>query len=519
MISRNIYFAVSIVSLILFASCKKDVPFEKEPNDTFAGSGEIKLDSLVRGVLSTRDDIDVFRLDVHSPSIIDISLSPVRGVNNALKIWKGSESPVLIKYIDDMRKSSPERISNQFVDAGVYYISVGFGERDIPFAQPAGVYSLEVKSRAWSDEEREPNDTPADASELLLGREIKGFFSPAYNRLNLQGESPLREEDWYKINIDLSMERPVLLDIDLTGVERINSVLGIYNYRMEQIGFADTGGVHEGESIRETGITESGTYFILVASKNFEANHDNDYRLTVRAREFESGMEMEPNNDISRANTITSGEISGRIFPAGDRDVFLYHGDGRFLYRIELIPPESIDLTTVIMATDGTRLFDADNGGVGYREVIPAVFLSGNFYVAVQSKKNNFDSYSAYTLKVDRITAAEEYEAEPNDRKEQANTFTRSSIKGYTSMRKDRDFYSLDYGKRVRKSFTLQGVLNSELRISITDPFGYSIKSEEVRGAQTVRFTETIDQKAFVIIDSLKENYDEPYILHVTEAK
>ncbi|HSV98245.1 MAG TPA: hypothetical protein VLM75_15080 [Spirochaetota bacterium] len=479
----------------------------------------IKLDSAIQGVLSTRDDIDVYRFEGRSPAIIEVILSPVRGVNHALKIWKGDESPVLIKHIDDMRKSSPERMSNLFVEAGEYYISVGYGERDIPVSDPTGIYRLEVKTRAWSDEEREPNDTPVNASELIPGREVKGFFSPAYNRLNVQGESPLREEDWYRVNMDLVMERPVLLDVDLTGVERINSVLGIYNSRMEQVGLADTGGIHEGESIREMGITESGEYFILVAAKNFEANHDQEYRLTVRAREFESGMEMEPNGEPARANTITSGEISGRIFPAGDRDVFLYHGDGRGLYRIELIPPESIDLMTEIIVSDGTKLFEADNGGGGYREVIPAVFLVGNFYVAVQSRKNFFDAERAYTLKVVRLAGAEEYETEPNDRKEQATPFTRSSIKGFTSKKKDRDFYSLDYGRRVRKSFTLQGVTNAELRISITDPFGYSIKSEEVRGAQSVSFTETIDQKGFVIIDSLKENYDEPYILLVTEAK
>jgi hypothetical protein len=71
----------------------------------------------------------------------------------------------------------------------------------------------------------------------------------------------------------------------------------------------------------------------------------------------------------------------------------------------------------------------------------------------------------------------------------------------------------------VRRSFSLQAAPNSELRISITDQLGYSIKSEEVRGTQSVRFAEMIDQKAYVIIDSLKENYEEPYILQVTEAK
>ncbi len=492
---------------------------EHEPNDSFADAGKFTLDSSIQGALSTRDDIDYFRLEVESSAILDVKLSPVRGVNHSLKIWKGFDSPILIKYIDDMRKSSPERMSNLFVEPGVYYLAVGYGERDIPVADTAGIYRLELKSRSWSDEEREPNDTPADASELLLDREIRGFFSPAYNRLNVQGESPLREEDWFRVNIDLVMERPMLLDVDVSGVERINPILTVYNSRMEQVGSSDNGGVHEGESIRGIGITESGTYFILVAAKNFEANHEQEYRLTVRAREFEQGMEMEPNNEQSRANTITGGEISGRIYPDGDRDVFLYNGEGRGLYRIELFPPESIDLMAEILSGDGTKLFEIDNGGTGYREVFPAVPVTGNFYLVVQSKKSLFDPDSSYSLRIRVLTGIDEYEKEPNDRKEQATQLTRSMIKGFTSKRKDRDFYSLDYGRRVRRSFTLQGVQNAELRISITDPFGYSIKSEEVQGDKPVRFTETIDQKGFIIIDSLKENYDEPYVLNVTEAK
>jgi hypothetical protein len=196
-----------------------------------------------------------------------------------------------------------------------------------------------------------------------------GFFSPAYNRLNQQEKNRLREEDWYRIEIDLSLERPVLLDIDLSAVESVNSIIELYNSKLERIAFSDSGGVHEGESIREIGITASGVYYIMVASKNFEANPEKEYRIKVRSREFDAGMEMEPNDDYARANPITANEISGRIFPAGDLDVFIFHGDGRGLYRIEMTPPDSLDLSLEIASSDGTKIFEADNGGTGFREV------------------------------------------------------------------------------------------------------------------------------------------------------
>lgn len=515
--------AACSVSMIFVLSaclaCKKEVPVEREPNDSFADATPVMTDSFVQGALSTRDDADVYRLEIHSQSVLDIELSPIRGVNHAFKVWKGHETPVLIKYVDDMRKSSPERLSNLSVDAGVYYISVGFGERDIPVAVPDGIYRLEIRSRPWYDEEREPNDTPAEASELLLDRELMGFFNPAYNRLNQQGENQLREEDWYRIDVELSMERPVLLDIDLSGVERVNSVIELYNSGMERIGLADSGGVHEGESIREIGITASGVYYIMVASKNFEANHEKEYRIKVRSREFDAGMEMEPNDDNARANPITANEISGRIFPTGDQDVFIYHGDGRGLYRVEMTPPDSLDLILEIASSDGTKIFEADNGGSGFKEVLPAVHLKGSFYVTVRSRKSVSDPDKTYALAIRQLTGPEEYEAEPNDRKEQATPLKQQTIKGFTSKRKDRDYFFLDYGKRVKKNFTVRGIPDGELRVSITDPLGYTVRTEEIKGARTIKLTEMIDQKGFIIIDALKENYDEPYILQVMEAK
>ena len=519
MMPRAVFIVSMSFAMAAWLACKKDLPFEREPNDSFANANPIMVDSIMRGVLSTRDDVDVYRIEISSPMVLNITLGPVRGVNHSFKIWRGIETPVLIKHVDDMRKSSPESLSNLFVEAGVYFISVGFGERDIPVAVSEGVYELEIRGRPYSNEEKEPNDNPANATEVFPDSELRGFFSPAYNRLNQQGESPLREEDWYRIDIDLPMKKPVLLDIELSGVERVNSIIELYNPALEKMEFSDAGGTHEGESMREIGITTPGTYYIMVASKNYESNHEREYRLKVNSRNFDAGMEMEPNDDNSRANTIIVGEISGRIFPPGDRDVFMHPNRGLGLYRMELTPPQTLDLIMEIFNSDGIKLFEADNGGPGFREVLPAVQLKNDFYITVRSRKSSSDPDRAYSLQVRQLTALEDYEVEPNDEKGLATPLKRQSIKGFTSKHKDRDFYLLDYGKRVKILFTLVCPPEAELGISITDPLGYIIRTRDLKGPGSVKFIEMIDQKGFVIIDALKENYDEPYILHVTEAK
>ncbi len=75
----------------------------------------------------------------------------------------------------------------------------------------------------------------------------------------------------------------------------------------------------------------------------------------------------------------------------------------------------------------------------------------------------------------------------------------------------------LEYKKRVRKKFTLHGIKNSEIKISITDPLGFVIKTESVNDANSISFNEMIDSKGYVIIESVKENYDEPYTIELGE--
>ena len=55
--------AVCSVSMILVLSaclaCKKEVPVEREPNDSFADATPVMIESFIQGALSTRDDVDV----------------------------------------------------------------------------------------------------------------------------------------------------------------------------------------------------------------------------------------------------------------------------------------------------------------------------------------------------------------------------------------------------------------------------------------------------------------------------
>jgi hypothetical protein len=517
-------------SIIIFCSllciafaCKKSGVQEKEPNDDFLSANRIEQDTIVYGLLDNEQDRDFYRVDFSSPFIMDIELTSVKGVNHALKILK-DDGQTILKYIDDSRKSSPERMCNMFFDVGTFYIEVLHGEKDTPQGNKSNKYELRLSTRTLDSEETEPNDYYESANLIEIGRDIKGYFCPSFNRLNQNAVSPFREEDWYYFNIEVGND-PILLDISLSGVPGVNSMLYLYDSERNEIAFADDRKQGDGERLEGIGITGSGKYYVMTAS-HFESNYEIPYTLSLATKAYDYLTEIEPNNNFKNANIILNKEISGKIFPGGDRDFYLFNSrsieainpvnpDEKYLYRIEA-SSESLDIILRIYNENMIKLIETDNIKGAGKEVIPDILLKNKFFIEVSAKKGEQTGYE-YKLNVAYFPYSDSYEIEPNDVKESANKIKSDKITGYISKKNDKDFFLLTYKNRLRKKITLHGIKDAELKLSITDPLGFIIKSESLKGDGSISFNEMIDQKAYLIVESIIDNYDEPYTIDLGE--
>ncbi len=513
-----VFLIIFLISAFCF-SCKKDNPQETEPNNTFYNSNRLEIDTTVEGFFNKDNDKDYFIVDIKNPMILDIELSPVKGVNHAFKVWKGRAGQTLVKYVDDARKSSSERISNLFVDMGVYYISVQHGDRDKSKANIENSYQLSVSGRPWESEELENNDNIEEANLIEIGREVSGFFSPSFNKMNKGLNSHFREEDWFYFNIEMESETPVMLDVKLTGVPDVNSIVELLDSQQERLAFCDLRGVGEEENIRDIGITKSGKYYLKICS-NFESNNEVPYILHVTSRIHDYSSEIEPNNNPKRSNPIMENEVKGRLFPNGDVDYYMYNNetnpeDPPLLYRIIATPKSALDIIIKIFNINNEKLFEIDNTRGGAKEVIHTL-LPGNFYIEMSSKRGE-SSDLVYNLSVKSFPYSESYEIEPNDNKENATPINGNKITGFISKKGDLDYYYLEYNRRVRKNFTLHGIRDSEINISITDPLGYIIKTETIKGDESKSLSEMIDSKGYIIVEVKQENFEEPYIVEIGE--
>jgi hypothetical protein len=504
--------------LMVIVACGQNYEHEREPNDSFSGANALPAGRPLQGFLARQDDKDYYRLRIETRSVVDIELSAIKGVNSAFEIWKGDGTPVLLKRIDDTRKSSSERLANLFCAPGTYYLVVMHGERDTPAGNSENPYVLKYNTRDFDGEEKEPNDSLSAANGITVGEEIKGYFSPAINRLNEKGESSLREEDWYVFNAELDASRPRIFTITLSGVTGVNSVLALYDSRRNLIAQSDSKGQGEGEALRDIGISTEGKYYIMVASKSFESNHETPYRLRISAGAYDETMELEPNNDIDHATTMPGRTVEGKIAAEGDVDFFRYaEGKGRSFCSIELVPPESLDLVMTIIGKTRQKLFEVDNGGPGEREIFPNALLDPGFFIMVSAKRGQSDKKSTYALSVSSFAFSENYEVEPNDTKETANRIRKKIIKGYISKKHDIDCFLLEYGRRIKATIEIEGVPDASLKISITDPAGYEIRSEDLNGDKRLSITEMIDGRAYLIIEAAQESYDQPYQVKIRE--
>jgi hypothetical protein len=517
---KNLSIVLLLAILASATFCTRKGTLEKEPNNSFSTANTVTLDALYAGSMDSPGDRDFYTLQITNRGVIDVQVSGVKGTNLAFKIWKGDEEPRLIKWVDDNRKSSPERMANISVNPGSYYLEIFQSDRDPRKSAKESPYEFTLKWREAVAEESEPNDSKDDADTLHADQEITGYYSPAYNRMNDDKENLNREEDWYVIDVALKSDASRLMDLSLSGVTGVNAIMRLYDSVGALLAESDNGGPDEPEMISGAGIKKSGSYYIMVASKGYTANHEEPYKLNATLKEHDSGAEIEPNGDFDRSNVISNNIMTGRINTKDDIDMFTYEISGEpAVLRIELRPSEDMDAILTIYSASREKIVDINAGGKGKKEIFPNFYTDKSFYLAVSAKTGEKLPAGEYILSVTPIENAEHQEREPNNDISQANRIKDKSIAGYTSFKGDKDFFVLTYDSRVKEKFEVNGVKGGAIKVSITDPLGYIIKSVDVKGDRKMIFSEMIDKKGYIIVESEIENYDNPYTIYLRGAQ
>jgi hypothetical protein len=506
-----------IIFFIFIISCKISKNTEIEPNNTFANSNKIEINREITGYLDSENDADNFILNIDQEQILKISLSGIKGVNHAVSIYKNENPrPVLIKVIDDNRKSSPETFANLYVEPGQYIFTINHGSRDIKKGNTETPYKFLITSRSYLNEEKEPNDTPYSGTEIQDKSITVGYFSPAQNSMNNDPKNKMKEPDWYKFNISIIDNIPVLVNLRLTGVPGVDSTLSVLNSNMEELQITDNAGAGEGEIISDFGIRESGTYYVQLSSKNFLVNHDIPYELTLDYKQYDRNSELESNNSFDKANIISDNIINGRISNPEDHDFFQFTPQfkNRY-YKASCSGAEGLDIIITIYDSNRNKLFEINNSGAGIPEKIPYFMVKNPIYISVSALSLSSPG-SEYTLTLEQYDSNEILEIEPNNSKNNTNIL-HNKISGFITYKNDIDYYLLKFADKQRVKVTIKGVKNGRIKVSTTDPLGFIIKSKEIDSDEEVSFNEIFDKKGFLIVEPVISDFEFPYTITIEE--
>ncbi|HEX8539836.1 MAG TPA: ABC transporter substrate-binding protein [Cystobacter sp.] len=258
---------------------------ELEPNEELYKATALPLAGYKEGFLSPKGDVDHFVLKAAEPVLARVELSGVERVDVELSViqppeGEGQKETVLQRANDGAIKE-PERLNNVACSGTCYFRVQGASRkqdgkwvRDYENAEQPYRLSITTVPDDGS-QEREPNNSADRATELTLGKAVRGTVFP------------LKDVDYYRL--DLS-DRPVRTPIRATLLGILKVDVGLYLHRLGEDGklslvqTSDRAKGDQAETIRYS--AEPDVYVLEVRdARNREANFQDAYQLTVEEGE------------------------------------------------------------------------------------------------------------------------------------------------------------------------------------------------------------------------------------------
>ncbi len=447
---------VPALVLGLFAACGPTK--EAEPNDSYQQATPLKPGATAKGTIANPKDQDWYRLDVLSDGVLTAKLGGIKDVDFVISFFDKDRRE--LKRVDETTVGGDEQLLDLGVSAGAYYLVVS--NKNETANNPAQVYELQTTLAAAAGREREPNDTALTAQTLEAGGLAKGHYWPAKQLLSDDPEAA--EEDWY--SIEVSKPGLFLLNIDVSEVPKVDSILEVYDTNGYKLKELDAGGIGEGESLRNFGVRGPGKFQLRLRSKYKNAgNPDVSYDLLTELLPYQGATEFEPNDQRADATPLSLESISGTIAPVGDQDWYKVTTDSgtRQLLRAELSGLAGMDLTLSLRDGLGNEISFIDNMGKEQPEIMTGWGLTGGDYHLVVSEKSGkkADSRQSYTLSRKLIPWQSGLEWEPNNSSATVQSLkVGESVDGYFAPKGDEDWYEFNLYQKSIVVLELTGVIN-----------------------------------------------------------
>ncbi|WP_043711810.1 hypothetical protein [Corallococcus macrosporus] len=348
----------------------------------------------------------------------------------------------------------------------------------------------------------------------------------------------------------------VALKIELTGVDGVRPELSVLSAAEAPL-FSLRGKEGETLSLRNIGVRATDRVVYVVVKTSWvgtgkEArrafNTTMPYTLTVSQEEAGASAELEPNDELHKATTMTAGGYrEGFLAPKGDVDHFVLKTAEPVLAKVELTGVERLDLVlSMVEPPEGesdkeTVLLRANDGALKEPERLNNVACDGACYFRVEGASRKVDgkwvkdfenAEQPYRITVTTVPDNGTEEREPNNTVDRAQDLTVGQpVRGTVYPVKDTDFFRLDLSDRPLRTpirATLLGILKVDVglylhRVQPDGKLSLVQTADRAKGDQPERIRYSAEPGVYVFevrdARNRESNFQDAYQLTVEESE
>ncbi len=461
-------------------------------------------------------DIDFIFLPVESPQAVTVKLSPVKGINSYIMLYReAGKAPQ--KIVDDNLASLPESFGPFYLEPPGAWIAIAAKQKvNNPDYLNDYQYKLEYEAMETPGiMEIEPNDD-APSANPVTGGIYYGFFN------NARAGDAL-EKDFFAMEIN--GDQKYRISVTLESPEKIDAVLKLFDEKMNLLLTIDQNGPGKNENILSYGVRGPGIHYFSVHAKNEETDPE-PYRLTVESEPYDDQYEFEPNEDLEHASPLRRETTLGDFSTGNDIDYYYYYNLSTQTQQlsVELVPGDEFDIRLELLNAPGAKPVIFDSGEEGEPEAISNWALKplGSVYFKVMAAKSIGEALATYRLVQHTEPLTDRMEREPNNDKSAAfKIIPGETLTGYINPADDIDFFT-NPGAEGRYRIHWVAPKDCEANLRILNASGYVTDSVSAKTmGEEIDFPAFLDTGGLVEISCAKTQknlYNQKYELTVTPS-
>jgi hypothetical protein len=406
---------------------------EKEPNDFPEFALPLPPGTTARGYINeprmritqVGPDRDTYRFVVPGTQkmILWARLTGVPRINLYLAIHNEKNERIYLQ--DANREGGDEIIVNLTMAPGTYHFEVG--ERWLSSAFMSDLknpYTLSWKlSEPSPGQEIEPNDGRQTANPLQPGQGLKGYtHAPG-------------DVDFFRLNFGSR-----ILRLEFRTIPDVPMAVSFWSAEGREPVRRLVVNPKDGLVLRRFSAQALGVEYLAVGGAGRAYSLTGQYEVTVSFETSGDQFEVEPNDQLARANPLTglTGVVTGSISHATDRDFYAMTFSRDMSVSLSLLaPPQLPQVRYCLMplrrcVTQWSETMDIHH----------QVLAKGSYWVEVEGGKS-YHPEASYSLRWRFEVASDSDEREPNDRPGQAGKIAPGTlVRGFLLPKGDVDYFS-----------------------------------------------------------------------------